>query len=337
MAVYRDGLTRLESLPEAVELLRNRAAIELGAAGVRYRQGRFEDALEFAELAGTRAEAADDRRRLAHAFRLMAVSYNELGRSDGVAYSERALAIYEALGDFAGMGHTLNNLGIGFYYAGRWDEAVASYRRGRDALERAGDVVGEATLANNEGEILSDQGRLDDAEAPFRHFGRVSGAAGYALGEGVAFNNLARLAARRGAFDGAHALFASAVAVFERIGSAAMLLEARAREVECLVFQGRHAEAIALLDSLEPGGGTEMTAILLERMRGFALCQARRPDEGRTHLEQSLALSRTVGSDYETALSLRALAETGGSGPEEAADETFARLGVVNLPHVPLP
>ena len=101
----------------------------------------------------------------------MAVSYNELGRSDGIAYGERALAIYEELGDFAGMGHTLNNLGIGFYYAGRWDEAVASYRRGREALDRAGDVVGEATLANNEGEILSDQGRLEDAEAPFRHFG----------------------------------------------------------------------------------------------------------------------------------------------------------------------
>ena len=337
MAVYREGLTRLDSLPEEVELLRNRAAIELGAAGVRYRQGRFGDALEFAELAGTRAEVADDRWRLAHALRVMAVSYNELGRSDGIAYGERALAIYEELGDFAGMGHTLNNLGIGFYYAGRWDEAVASYRRGREALDRAGDVVGEATLANNEGEILSDQGRLEDAEAPFRHFGRVSGAAGYALGEGAAFDNLARLEARRGSFDAAHALFASAVDVFERIGSAAMLLEARAREAECLVFQGRHAEAIALLDSLETGGGTEMTAILLERMRGYALCQARRPDEGRTYLEHALALSRTVGSDYETALSLRALADSGGSGPDEAAEQTLARLGVVNLPHVPLP
>ncbi len=64
------------------------------------------------------------------------------------------------------MGHTLNNLGIGFYYEGRWDEAVASYRRGREALERAGDVVGEATLANNEGEILSDQGRQTRPRRP---------------------------------------------------------------------------------------------------------------------------------------------------------------------------
>jgi hypothetical protein len=80
-----------------------------------------------------------------------------------------------------------------------------------------------------------------------------------------------------------------------------------------------------------------MTAVLLERMRGYALCQARRPDEGRTYLEHSLALSRTVGSDYETALSLRALADTGGSGRDEAAEQTFARLGIVNLPHVPLP
>jgi hypothetical protein len=80
-----------------------------------------------------------------------------------------------------------------------------------------------------------------------------------------------------------------------------------------------------------------MTAILLERMRGYALCQARRPDEGRSHLEQSLTLARNVGSDYEAALSLRALEDTGGSGREEQAEQTLTRLGVVNLPHVPLP
>ena len=144
------------------------------------------------------------------------------------------------------MGHTLNNLGIGFYYAGRWDEAVASYRRGREALERAGDVVGEAMLANNEGEILSDQGRLEEAEAPFQHFSRVCRATGYALGEGVAVQQPGTARRSRGRFDESHALFAQALELFDRIGSAAMLLEARVREAECLVFEGRHAEAIAL-------------------------------------------------------------------------------------------
>ena len=91
------------------------------------------------------------------------------------------------------MGRTLNNLGVRLYYEGRWDEAVAAYRRGREAMERAGDVVGEATLANNEGEVLSDQGRFEEAQEPFRQYVRVCKAAGYALGEGAALNNLARL------------------------------------------------------------------------------------------------------------------------------------------------
>ena len=99
----------------------------------------------------------------------MAAGYNELGRPEGLAFCELALPIFEELSDFGGMGRTLNNLGVRLYYEGRWDEAVAAYRRGREAMERAGDVVGEATLANNEGEVLSDQGRFDEAQEPFRH------------------------------------------------------------------------------------------------------------------------------------------------------------------------
>ena len=269
----------------------------------------------------------------------MAAGYNELGRPEGLAFCELALPIFEELSDFGGMGKTLNNLGIRLYYEGRWDEAVAAYRRGREALERAGDVIGEATLANNEGEVLSDQGRFEEAQEPFRHFARVCKAAGYAFGEGAAVNNLARLEARAGRFEAAHALFEEAHALFERIGSRGFELEAVARRSECLVFEGRHAEAIAALtprfDEVQPG----VTRILAERTLGYALHQARRPDDARSHLEQSVALARGVGSEYETALSLRALAETKNAGADvrRESDATLERLGVVFVPPVPLP
>jgi tetratricopeptide (TPR) repeat protein len=238
-----------------------------------------------------------------------------------------------------GVGRTLNTLGIRLYYEGRWDEAVDAYRRGREALQRAGDVIGEATLANNEGEVLADQGRLDEAEEPFRHFARACKAAGYAIGEGVALDNLARLEARKGRFEEAHALFAEALAVFERIGSASFALEARARKGECLVFEGRHAEAIALLDGLAGGDQEGPTHILVERTLGYALHQARRPDEARSRLGESLRLARKIGSEFETALSLKALAETRNADAEAraTADATLERLGVIFVPPVPLP
>ena len=190
------------------------------------------------------------------------------------------------------MGRTLNNLGIRLYYEGRWDEAVAAYRRGREALERAGDVVGEATLANNEGEVLSDQGRLDEAEEPFRHFVRVCKAAGYWFGEGAALNNLARLEARAGRFEAAHDLFEEAHALFERIGSARFELEAIARRASASSSKaatGRRSRPSAARDD---DGQTGPTRILVERTLGYALHQARRPEESRGHLERSVELAR---------------------------------------------
>ena len=339
LLIYEQGLARVKTLQGHPEVLQNRTEIEIGAAGVRFRQGQFEDSVRWAEIAAAHAEETGDRSRLAHAYYLMAASYNELGRPDGPAYCELALPIYEELSDFVGMGRTLNNLGVRLYYEGRWDEAVAAYRNGREALERAGDVVGEATLASNEGEVLSDQGRFEDAHELFRHFMRVSKAAGYVLGEGAALNNLARLEARAGRFEQAHTLFDEAYTLFERIGSARFELEALARQSECLVFEGRHAEAIAALSGRVDDGQSDYTSILVERTLGYALHQADRRDESRKHLEQSLKLARRVDSEYETALSLRALADTHNAGADVRAesDATLARLGVVFVPLVPLP
>jgi tetratricopeptide (TPR) repeat protein len=337
--IYELGLARLEELPAEVELVRNRADIEVGVAGVHFRRGKLEECVRWAELAATHASETGDRSRLAHAYYLMAAAHNELGHADGIPFCRQALAIYEELSDFGGMGRTLNNLGIRLYYEGRWDEAVDAYRRGREALDRAGDVVGAAMLANNEGEVLSDQGRLEQAEGPFRHFARVSKAAGYALGEGAGLDNLARLEARAGRFEQGHELFAEATSVFERIGSTNFLLEAQAREAECFVFEGRHAEAISLLSKGPTAERTAAVAIIAERALGYALHQARRPEEGREHLEESVRLAREVGSEYEVALSLRALAQTRHADADvlAEAESTLERLGVVSLRAVPLP
>jgi hypothetical protein len=84
--------------------------------------------------------------------------------------------------------------------------------------------------------------------------------------------------------------------------------------------------------------------ILAERVLGYGLHQARRPDEARPHFEESLRLAREGNSDYETALTLRAIADTSSGAAAEAdraggadAAATLARLGVASLSSVPLP
>jgi class 3 adenylate cyclase/tetratricopeptide (TPR) repeat protein len=337
LALYEEALAALEAQPSDAGLTSNRAELELGVAGVRYRQGSLDDAVAWATRAAAHAQEAQDRARLAHALYVSAAAYNELGSAEGIALCERALPIFRELADFGGMGRTLNNLGIALYYAGRWDEAIDAYRSGQEALRRAGDVVSEATLANNEGEILSDQGRLDEAEEPFAHFLRTSRAAGYTLGEAAGLNNLGRRASRGGRFEDAHRLFAEALELFERIGASSLQSETRARDAECLVLEGRYREAIEELEAVHELDQGEATRALIERTLGYAYHQAREPDRAREHLEVSLELAVNAGSEFEAALSRQALALTGNAEDDAGAADTLARLGVVFIRRPPLP
>ena len=343
ISAYEIGLSRLEELPDEPSLATNRIELELGIAGVHYRQGRFDETITWGERAAAHASAAGDRGRLAHAYYVLA-NY-DLGHDDGFRYCELALPIFEELMDSRGQGSTLNNLGIRLYYEGRWDEALAAYRSAREAMARAGDVIGEATLANNEGEILSDQGHLEGADEAFRHMLRASRAAGYTIGAALATSNLARVAARDRRYEEARELFAESIASFETIEAHYYVAEARARLAECAVLEGSHAEAIELATGvLADDSAAGAVRILAERVLGYALHQARRPDEARPHFEESLRLAREANSDYEAALTLRAIADTS-SGATRVTDlaggadgaATFARLGVASLPRVPLP
>ncbi|HEY7732521.1 MAG TPA: tetratricopeptide repeat protein [Gaiellaceae bacterium] len=337
---YARGLALLDSAPEGTETGATRAEIELGAAGVHYRQGRFEEAVAVAQAAVANAEAAGDRGVLAHACFLLCAASGDLGQPQAVDFGERALAIYEELRDDKGQGEALNNLGIVHYYAGRWDVAGDCYRRSREAKLRAGNVIGAAISAANEAEILSDQGRLDEAEVLFREMQRLCRAAGHAVGAAVATGNLARAAARAGRFEQARELYAEALDVFEAVGAARWILETRARLAECDVFEGRHREALELVEQCRAEQPAGVPEALLERVYGYALCQARRPDEARPHFDRSIAVARELKARYEEVLTQRAIVDTGrAADPALAAevDETLARLGVVSLPRVPLP
>ncbi len=337
------GLTRLEAASEGPERDAVRATIELQAGAIHYRQTNNEEAIRWLEAAARHADRAGDRSTLAHAYYLLDAAHSDFGSPDGLHYLELARPIYEELGDVRGLGVVLSNLGIHAYYEGRWDESLALYRESRNAKDRAGDVVGAVIQVNNEAEILSDQGHVEEAIPLFEQMLRVSRASGWAFGEGAALSNLARADARRGRFDEAHALFDGALAVFEELSAERFKVEAKARRAECLVFEGRYQEALEVATECRdtaaksPVGGVEA---LIERSMGYALHQARRPEEARAHFEESLRIARDLKVQYEVALTLRAMAATGYPSGDDLAvesDEILALLGVVSLPAVPLP
>ena len=319
------------------------AEIEIGLASVSYRRAIYADAIEHATAAADLAERASLPATLAHALLVSGVAHTDLGRPEAVPLFEHTIAISEEHGLHRLRGSALNNLGIHHYTEGRWDDAVACYRASREAKLRAGDPLGAAVQENNVAEVLSDQGRLEEAEPLFRNMVRVCRAARFPIGASLGTSNLGRLAARDGRFAEAHELFDDSAAGFAAIDAGRYVNETHARRAECLVLEGRFAEALEVASALveaareTPFGGLEA---LVERTIGLALHQARRPEEGRPHLLESLRIARELEAVYERALTLRALADTKAPDADahRAESETLlARLGVVALAKVPLP
>ena len=342
LEAYETGLARIANVDgeDAAEI---RARINIGQAGIRYRQTRYEESIAAALSAIEHAERAENPSRIAHACYILDAAYTDLGTPDGLPYLERALPIYEELRDFRGQGIVLNNLGVHAYYEGRWAESLEFYRQSRAAKELVGDVIGAAVQMNNEAEILSDQGHLDEALPLFDDWLRACRAAGYAFGVGVALSNLGRVAARGSNFADAYGLFEDALDQFAQLSSERFANETRARMAECLVIEGSHGRALELglacreAAARSPVGGLEA---LIERTIGYALCQGRRREEATPHFEESLRLAREQKAEFEVALTLRAMASVGWDGAEslrEESDAILERLGVVSVPHVPLP
>ena len=340
---YRRGLNRLDrsALDGAAAL---RATLALAYAGVRYRQGRFGELVDWAEAAIVSAETANDRAALAHAYYLLDLAMFSLGRDDVVRYRELALPIYEELHDDVGLCNVWNNLGIVDFHAGRWAKALDAYDTARQAAERAGDVVGVATAEGNIGEMLCDQGRIDEAIPLFRRVLRVFRSAGYPAGIGVTTANLGWVQVLAGDVDEGMELLGRAVTMFDELGASAFVFSTRVRRVEALLVQGRCAEALDLGDSLLGGldGDAEVKAkAQLQRLRAWALLAVGRVDDAQQAIEDAVA--RVGEGGYESACNDLCRANIAMlSGDHERAEElqccaerTFEELGVISLPRVP--
>jgi class 3 adenylate cyclase/tetratricopeptide (TPR) repeat protein len=311
--------------------------LELAFAGVKYRQGQYDEAIEWGKRAAADAEAAGDRVKLAHAFYLQHIAHTDSGRRE-TAHRDEALTILEEVGDLVRLSSLQNNIGIEAYYDGRWDEAIDWYRRSGETARRVGDVVNVARAQNNEGEILSDQGRLDEASVLFQEARRTWRAAQYPIGIALATSNLGRAAARGGEFAEAYRLHDQSLDLFEQIGAEAFVLEARSRKAECLVLEGRFQEALELLGPLLEDASAAGQRAAVERLAGYALVQSRAPfEEARSHFEASEAAADAAHAQYELALTRRAVAETSGAGSDAEADAVLESLGVIRTASVPLP
>jgi class 3 adenylate cyclase/tetratricopeptide (TPR) repeat protein len=341
MGWYRRGLRALQGTEENPDAAAIRAQLSVWYAAARRQQGRLDEAIRWSNAAISEAEIGRDKDALAHAYRLLDWIYTETGDPNSGRFRSEALSLYEEVGDLAGLADVLNQLGMDAYFEGDWSASIDHYRRCQEAAEKIGDVVTTAVAINNIAEIYSDQGRLDEAEAMFRDARRIWEAARFSIGVPSVIGNLGRLAARAGRHREAAEMLEQAVKLFREVGAERGAIETEARMAENLLLAGELDEALTLAtETLERAGRSGLAVIraMLERIRGYAFLAMGREEDAARSIDESLALARSVGADYEVAQTLIAAARLAESRAEpssrpldDEAHTILERLGVVRL------
>jgi len=315
--------------------------LELGIAGVRFRQGEFADCITRATNVVSKALEIEDRLQLGIAYDLLHLVHTQQGSPDRQAFRGLALPIFEDLGDLKRQATALNNLGIEAYYDGEWARSLDAYERSRALFERIGDVASVAMAMNNIGEILSDQGNVAEAEQVFRAVQEIVDQAGNRGLSLMSRLNLGRAAARSGRFTEAQELLQEAADGFREMHAASFEREVQARIAEAAVLAGDQARALEEADAVLSARESELPPAiraLLHRVRGYAYLQSARRDDAAREFERSIEAARSANALYELALSLHA--DHLRSADAAAADEAqrlLESLEVSSLPDVPLP
>ncbi len=315
------------------------AELAAAYAGVRFRQGRYSDCLDWAERARREAEESANRSCLAHSLALIDLSAASLGINHG-AFALRALSIYEELGDLVAQANVLNNLGAAAWEGGRWREALDYYGRSKAIRERSGDAIGISYSNFNIAEVLVEQGQADAALDILGSGLTGWETAGFSWGLALGSLLKARVAVRKGSLLEAEPLLNEARDLFTEIGAVSAVSECALLGLELRMIVEPGADVRDLIDALgrDFAGreGDERFELPLLRMSCVAYARCGEYDMARAEVDRAIGRAGELGArgDLAEAYALRRdLAEAYGRPvePRDAlqADNLSASLGVV--------
>jgi len=161
---------------------------------------------------------ADSPRQADWTLRLSILAHRRGDYVEAVQQNQRALDIYQRVGNQGGVADAYQMLGIFSRDRGDYDEAARHYQRSLDINKRLGD---QADMANNYGELGSLAERRGDFDEAARHYQRaleISERLGDQAKMASTYNQLGILAHRRGDFDEADRQYQRALEAFERLG-----------------------------------------------------------------------------------------------------------------------
>jgi class 3 adenylate cyclase/tetratricopeptide (TPR) repeat protein len=328
------GLRELEGLDER-EAVVWRARILARLAFYRWRQGRLGASEKLCHAAIAEAKPVSELEAEAYASWVLDLVLFDSGREQEMGHSERALEIYESLGNLEEEGNVLNNMGQFAQYCWRFDEAIELWRRAAERRERAGIHSGTAASEVNIGEITLDRGLYEQASTHLHRAHRLWRSIGERAGTAYASALIGRLAARTGHFEQGIAALRQATAAMRSLGEHGYADFVEALLAEAEAFGGDPRTALSIASRLIPSA--DRTLPLLHRVSAIAL--ARLEQEGAlTQLEVSLTTARERGALYDIAAALDLFDQLFEPDVRRAQerDAILTRLGVERQPTLPI-
>ena len=183
------------------------------------RQGRTQEARALYEQALSQLRTPDEAPIAASLLRWIGITHSvELNLDAAFDCLEAALAVAEALGDEAAVGHAVNVQGLLNYKMGRLDEAERLYLKARESARRAGEAKLAAMTSQNLGVIANIRGELEQAlwhyEASLADY-RALGLTKYIC---ITLNNLGMLYTRMERWETAERAYEEAIPLSQEIG-----------------------------------------------------------------------------------------------------------------------
>jgi tetratricopeptide (TPR) repeat protein len=321
-------LVEQSDLPEARRATARLRALRTGLLSDQFRPRM---ALKVGLQAVEEAEAIGEMDALARAYTKIDEAYQILGQRDQAIHEERALEIFEELGDLPGILLLAINLGVQAYADGRWDHAIAMYSKAQAVSRRSGNISAEGAATANLGEVLISQGRFDEAEVVLQESRRVlrgQKVIGFAL---FAETQLARLTMERGDYQAAVNALVQVIEEADRIGQPFFAVDASVHLADAYTRLGeplQALEAIAVAEDLA-GEDAALYEVPLQRLRAQALIVMGQPEDALSLIEPALMSAREQRLVYEEALLLTIKAQTGdgNSDVSEEANRLLRDLG----------
>jgi class 3 adenylate cyclase/predicted ATPase len=309
------------------------------SAIVRSRQSHAEQARRMGMTAAELAERCGEQAALARAYHAIFLAEVLLGGEGKAVWAQRALELYEAVGDLEGQADMANNLGVIAYFDNRWDETIERYRQAIEADRSIGNLLDAAMSEANIGEVLVNQGRLEEAEPLLRNAVRVLRASDYGAAPFVEMH-LGRLLTARGEFEEAERLLRAGVEQWQASGRAASAYETSINLADCLVRSGRPQEGLQVLAHATGAEPEEVAIFEAARaaVSASALMELGFVDEAVETIADGVELARARSLTFDLAR-LLLLADQigppfderlGTTKPAEEARRLLDRLGVVS-------